>query len=161
MISKQWFPVLVLCKGLLKMLCCKLLLQFHAQAVLLSILRVRPSSQAITTRCPEHQKLHTRTPASSRQQPAPPSRCCTQLLAPAWPLAPASVLLQGFAACCSQPGGFQHLSVLKDGVPAGELGVAGVNLRACYRRFLSFSLCLCFISRPLEQMLPSNPKSIQ
>lgn len=144
------------------MLCCKLLLQFHAQAVLLSILRVRSSSQAITTRCPEHQKLHTRTPASSRQQPpAPPSRCCTQLLAPAWPLAPASVLLQGFAACCSQPGGFQHLSVLKDGVPAGELGVAGVNLRACYRRFLSFSLCLCFISRPLEQMLPSNPKSIQ
>lgn len=55
-------------------------------------------SQAITTRCPGQQKLRARTPASSRQQTVPTSVCCAQLLAPAWPLAPASA--DTVLCCC-------------------------------------------------------------
>lgn len=60
------------------------------------------------------------------------------------------------ARCGSQP-----LSAMMDSTPVRDLGDAGVNFRACHRQFLSFSLCLRFTSRPREQMLPSNPKSIQ
>lgn len=47
----------------------------------------------------------------------------------------------------NSPAGFPHLSVLMDSTLDRDLGDVGANLRACYRQFLSFSLCLCFISR--------------
>lgn len=108
-ISKQQFPVLVLCKGLLKMLCCKLLLQFHAQAVLLSILRVCPgnhyqmpgapkaphtdTSEQQTATCSPLQVLHSA--AGTRLAPCTcfcaAARFCCLLLAARWISAPLSL----------------------------------------------------------------------
>lgn len=74
------------------------------------------------------------------------------LAAAAWPFAPAPT--DTVQRChkfppriANSPAGFQHLSALTDSTPHRALGDVGANLRACYRQFLSFSLCLCFISR--------------
>lgn len=91
--------------------------------------------------------------------PAP--RCCSQPFPTADPA--------GSALCChnfplfvaNSPGRFPHFPALMDTAPGWGLGDRGANLRACYRQFLPFSLCLCLISGWREQMLLSKRKSIQ
>lgn len=41
---------------------------------------------------------------------------------------------------------FHTSQALMDTAPGWGWGDRGANLRACYRQFLSFSLCLCLIS---------------
>lgn len=89
---------------------------------------------------------------------------CTQQTAPHFhllppnPPPPPGICCLAFCTsiqCChklplpvaNSPARFPHLSVVMDSTLDQDLGDVGANLRACYRQFLSFSLCLCSVSR--------------